>query len=95
MSMNCFYCGLAVTAAAKSKKYFFIAPFLFFYYGRRSSRPKGLPKWRRNRRCSSRFYGAIEALLYDPLFKIIEIFNRFKILYVTGFAYETNWLNGW
>ena len=37
-----------------------------FYCGRRSSRPKYLPKPRRNRRRRSRFYGAIEALLYDP-----------------------------
>ena len=36
-----------------------------FYCGRRSS----LPKWRRNRRRSSRFYGAIEALLYEPFWK--------------------------
>ena len=28
--------------------------------------PKWLPKWRRNRRRSSRCYGAIEAVLYDP-----------------------------
>ena len=51
----------------KVKNIFLIAPFLFFYCGRRSSRPKGLPKWCRNRRRSSHLYGAIEALLYDPL----------------------------
>ena len=38
----------------------------FVYCGGRIRQPKGLRKPSRNRDRSSRFYGAIEALLYDP-----------------------------
>ena len=56
-----------------------------FYCGRRSSRPKLLPKWRRNRRRRSRFYGAIEALIYLSLLSSILSLPSIHILRIESF----------
>ena len=63
LSVLFLYRSVVMTQTSKGQNIFLLR---LFYCGRRSSQPQRLLKPRRNRRRSSRFYGAIEALLYDP-----------------------------
>ena len=67
--IKCLSAATEETAAIEEKKYFSIAPFSIAATAVEGRRP-------RNRCRSSRFLGAIEALLYDPRIS----FQKFQIL---------------